>query len=972
VLEPRHRYKILSLFLSLSLSLSLSLFLSALQKSDLKATSESGEMTKSLFLLRGASVDDNAAKGGRMRRRRRNAKVVVRMNEEKQKRNPFPLSNFGSGCASNNNENGEDDDEDDENDNNNNNDVGKPRIPIGGRFLWSNEGKSIGTGLKKLPDFRRNMLEEGTEDVWLKEMEMKHSILDAYGERCVVYKEEERTDLDEACRELLNAVAELLTEQYPERYAITEKNEDGSRMISIPKLDNYTASLEPKSGKEALITAARLSTNEFCIMRRSRNGGEEAQSEKQENGGDFFAREPSEHEFVAGVVCFSFDPKKREGKNLSQLHKPVPNYEEKIEMATRRVFDNLLRKMDEDGGQPLFRANWAIQNSSDLISTDLDWHPTNVKIGGVMNRKHLVEESSTNSFGDIDAMHTGYMDPTQGMPKNVREVGSKMFTRVEYETISKLKTNGFSLFTVKTYLEPLENFSAPEAAESLFVAITEASESELKYKSLENANLKNLILEYLVANLPKVQSSSSSSSSSSLSSTTVSSNVLKCPMGFSTPKIKEEREEDARTTQPHDFTPWTSFDKAIEDASPIPPSYYTSEKLAQRERATVFSPEKDWVCIGHVSDAPSVNDYFTTTVFSDESENAAAAAVEIVCVRTEENTFKAYENVCQHHFAKVADKKRGTCTAKANSCAAALQCPYHGFTYDVSNEGNGKLISATRMKGMEERTEKIKLKGGYVCETFGPFVFLKKDESSSSSSSSSLRTFLGADFASRVEEADINVSDRESFRHVARETFEVESNWKVFIDNYLDGGFHVPFAHKALVKEGCDMSKYNITLFDNMNSIQSVDVRKEENTNSRLGLGSATYAFAFPNVCLNRYGRWLDTNVAFPNPADPNKCVVEFNWYIDNTNHDEDDDEELFIKQSLLASRVVQDEDENLCASVQKGLRSKVASSSSSSSSRSGSGGDEDREEGLYSPECESIMFAFHKRYYRAVLLPGE
>ena len=158
------------------------------------------------------------------------------------------------------------------------------------------------------------------------------------------------------------------------------------------------------------------------------------------------------------------------------------------------------------------------------------------------------------------------------------------------------------------------------------------------------------------------------------------------------------------------------------------------------------------------------------------------------------------------------------------------------------------------MKGTEERTEKIKLKGGYVCETFGPFVFLKKDESSSSSSSS-LRTFLGADFASRVEDAGINVSDRESFRHVARETFEVESNWKVFIDNYLDGGFHVPFAHKALVKEGCDMSKYNITLFDNMNSIHSVDVRKEENTNSRLGLGSATYAFAFPNVCLNRYGR---------------------------------------------------------------------------------------------------------------------
>lgn len=51
--------------------------------------------------------------GGEMRRRRRNA-MVVRMNEENQKRNPFPLSNFGSGCA-NNNDNGEDDDDEDNN-----------------------------------------------------------------------------------------------------------------------------------------------------------------------------------------------------------------------------------------------------------------------------------------------------------------------------------------------------------------------------------------------------------------------------------------------------------------------------------------------------------------------------------------------------------------------------------------------------------------------------------------------------------------------------------------------------------------------------------------------------------------------------------------------------------------------------------------------------------------------------------------
>ena len=412
----------------------------------------------------------------------------------RRRRSPFPLSRF---------ESTEDDD-----------DAASASIPIGGRFLWASEGKSVGTGLKKLPEHETNALEEGPEDVWVREMKLKHRILDEYGDECVVYKTEENDeDVDRACREVLHRVVEVVTKQYPERYVLKKSGNGKERWISIPKLDGYTASVEPKSGKEALVTAARLSTNEFCVMRRR-----DVKNDDKEDGGDLFSKEPSEHEFVAGVVCFSFDPKKREGKNLSQLHKPVPNYEEKIAMATRRVFDNVLSKMNEDG-RPLFRANWAIQNSSDLISTDLDWHPTNVRIGGVKNRKHLVEESS--GFGDIDAMHTGYMDPTQGMPKNVGEVGSKLFTRVEYETISKLETNGFSLFTVKTYLEPLENFSAPEAAESLFVAITEASESELKYKSLENTDLKNLILEYLVSKLPRVPST-----------TTVSSNVLKCPMRF--------------------------------------------------------------------------------------------------------------------------------------------------------------------------------------------------------------------------------------------------------------------------------------------------------------------------------------------------------------------------------------------------------------------------------------------------------
>ena len=99
--------------------------------------------------------------------------------------------------------------------------------------------------------------------------------------------------------------------------------------------------------------------------------------------------------------------------------------------------------------------------------------------------------------------------------------------------------------------------------------------------------------------------------------------------------------------------------------------------------------------------------------------------------------------------------------------------------------------------------------------------------------------------------------------------------------------------------------------------------------------------------------------------GDPNKCVVDFNWFIEakksDDDEDEDEDEDKFVRQSLDASRVVQHEDETLCALVQKGLRSKVAASNA--------GGTTPQHEGAYSLECESIMFAFHKRYYQSAIL---
>ena len=41
----------------------------------------------------------------------------------------------------------------------------------------------------------------------------------------------------------------------------------------------------------------------------------------------------------------------------------------------------------------------------------------------------------------------------------------------------------------------------------------------------------------------------------------------------------------------------------------------------------------------------------------------------------------------------------------------------------------------------------------------------------------------------------------------------------------------------------------------------------------------AAYAFVFPNLMINRYGPWMDTNVVVP--EGPERCTVQFEFFLD-------------------------------------------------------------------------------------------
>lgn len=81
------------------------------------------------------------------------------------------------------------------------------------------------------------------------------------------------------------------------------------------------------------------------------------------------------------------------------------------------------------------------------------------------------------------------------------------------------------------------------------------------------------------------------------------------------------------------------------------------------------------------------------------------------------------------------------------------------------------------------------------------------------------------------------------------------------MDNYLDGGYHVSFLHKDLTS-GLDIDSYKTQVGQRF-SMQKVRGDNAGQQTDRLG-GNSVYAYLYPNLMINRYGPWMDTNIVMP------------------------------------------------------------------------------------------------------------
>jgi len=318
--------------------------------------------------------------------------------------------------------------------------------------------------------------------------------------------------------------------------------------------------------------------------------------------------------------------------------------------------------------------------------------------------------------------------------------------------------------------------------------------------------------------------------------------------------------------------------QSIELAETIPSKWYFDPFIFKTEQHQIFS--ETWQLVGSESKIPNLGD----TLITEIGENP------ILVSRQPEGKIKAFYNVCRH---------RGGPLLRKNACVKSFQCKYHGWVYNR----DGTLRSTREFDGVENFDFENHGLVSIHLESWMGLIFVNLSESPK----------LLDHYLSGIKER-LDPLDFTDYQFHSRESYNIRCNWKVYLDNYLEG-YHIPLVHPKL-NTVVDYKSYKTELFEYY-SLQSCPIDPEISPYGKTELGTdlAYYFTIFPNILLNIAPGRLQTNIV--EPTGPTSCVVHFDFYFENPNKTD-------LKSDFEFSELVQQEDIQICEDVQRGLESKA------------------------------------------------
>jgi phenylpropionate dioxygenase-like ring-hydroxylating dioxygenase large terminal subunit len=328
-------------------------------------------------------------------------------------------------------------------------------------------------------------------------------------------------------------------------------------------------------------------------------------------------------------------------------------------------------------------------------------------------------------------------------------------------------------------------------------------------------------------------------------------------------------------------------DLALDHASTIPSSWYVDNDFYKLELETVFS--ESWQLAARADQLAEPRRYVTTDI----------AGEPVVIVRGHDGVLRGFFNVCRHHAAAVMTEPEGK--------AAQLRCPYHGWTYSLEGELKGTPDFAGVCNFDRASHGLVSLE---IAE-WENWVFVKLVQDRAMS----LKEFLGDELLAQT--SGLQFMDLHWFE---RRHYHFDCNWKVFVDNYLDGGYHVPYLHKGL-DSVLDYSNYTIDNGEHhcLQWSPIVTEGAEAQTGAVRKGERALYYWIYPNFMINWYDGVMDTNLVVPHSVDQTEVIFDF-YFPDVVS----EEARARNRASVEVGQRIQDEDVAICKSVQRGLNSRA------------------------------------------------
>jgi phenylpropionate dioxygenase-like ring-hydroxylating dioxygenase large terminal subunit len=323
-------------------------------------------------------------------------------------------------------------------------------------------------------------------------------------------------------------------------------------------------------------------------------------------------------------------------------------------------------------------------------------------------------------------------------------------------------------------------------------------------------------------------------------------------------------------------------DLPLARARTIPASWYFDGELHAAECRTVFGGT--WQAVGRADQVREAGQFFTLDL----------AGEPLVVVRGDDGELRAFFNVCRHRAARVLPDAEGRVTR--------LRCRYHGWTYDLC----GRLRGTPEFDGVADFRREDNGLPPVAVAAWGPLVWVHHGPNPPPL----------ADYLAPLPER-AGPLKLDALRFAARREYRLACNWKVFVDNYLDGGYHVNTVHPGLAGV-LDYSQYRTEIAGNT-AVQISPLQASGDTVGGVrGGANAYYWWVFPNIMLNVYEGVMDTNLVLP--LGPDACRVVFDFYFAGEGGPA---AEAFRARSVEVAHQIQLEDVGICEEVQRGLRSR-------------------------------------------------